>query len=237
VSFHTSFPEDRCVRLLFKNLGKRMPESVVLELESLNVRVQGVMQLRSGPRDQDPTKDRLPTPHFISVARGTEVSRVRSLTELCGLRVTVESYVAPKGPLQCKRCQRFGYTQRNCGYAPRYVACGGCHLSSERPATREQPQCCSCGGEHIANYRGCMKWKEAWAALAKRAPAQGQRSTATGKCAAPKARRTEPSGEQRDLDEGWSHVVRGERSISAATPSPCPKTQFSSSQMGLSSRM
>ena len=37
-----------------------MPESVVRgKLESLNFRVQGVMQLRSGGRDQDATKDRL----------------------------------------------------------------------------------------------------------------------------------------------------------------------------------
>jgi hypothetical protein len=45
------------------------------------------------------------------------VSKVRSLTELCSLRVS-ESYMAPKGPLQCKRCHRFGHTQRKCGYAP-----------------------------------------------------------------------------------------------------------------------
>jgi hypothetical protein len=67
VSFHTyTLPEDRCVRLLVKNLGWGMPESVVREeLESLNLRVQGVMQLRSGRRDQDPAKDRPPTPHFV----------------------------------------------------------------------------------------------------------------------------------------------------------------------------
>ena len=97
VSFHNfTLPEDRCVRLLVKNLGRGMPESVVGgELESLNIRVQGVTQLRSGRRDQDPTKDRPPTPHFIvSVARGPEVSKMRSLTELCGLRVSVERYVA-----------------------------------------------------------------------------------------------------------------------------------------------
>jgi len=147
VSFHIfSLPEDRCVRLLLKNLGKGMPESAVREeLESLNILVQEVMQLRSGRRDQDPAKDRPPTPHFIvSVARGPEVTRVRSLTELCGLRVTVETYVAPKCPLQCKRCQRFGHTQRNCGYAPRCVACGGSHLSGDCPAPRGQPRCCSC---------------------------------------------------------------------------------------------
>ena len=125
MSFHTySLPEDRCVRLVVKNLGKRMPESAVLEeLRSMDIRVQVVMQLRSGRRDQDPAKDRPPTRHFIvSVARGPEVSKVRSITELCGLRVSVETYVAPKGPLQCKRCQRFGHTQRNCGHAPRCVA-------------------------------------------------------------------------------------------------------------------
>jgi hypothetical protein len=131
-SFHTfTLPEDRCVGLLVKNLGRGMPESVVREeLETLNIRVQGVMQLRSGHRDQHPAKDRPPTPHFIiSVACGPEVSKVLSLTELCGLRVSVESYVTPKGPLQLKRCQRFGQTKRNCGYAPRCVAYGGSHLS------------------------------------------------------------------------------------------------------------
>ena len=64
VSFHTfTLPEDRCARLLVKNLGRGMPESVVRkELETLGIHVQGVTQLRSGRRDQDPTKNRPPTP-------------------------------------------------------------------------------------------------------------------------------------------------------------------------------
>jgi hypothetical protein len=68
VSFHTfTLPEDRCVRLLVKKLRRGMPESVVREeLESLNIRVQGVMQLRSDRRDQDPAKDRPPTPTSLS---------------------------------------------------------------------------------------------------------------------------------------------------------------------------
>jgi hypothetical protein len=100
------------VRLLVKNLSSGRPESVVREeLESLNIRVQGVMQLRSRSRDQDPAKGRLATSQFcVSVAREPELSKVRSLTELCGLRVSVELYVAPNCPLQCKRCQRFGHT-------------------------------------------------------------------------------------------------------------------------------
>jgi len=65
VSFHTfTLPEREGVaRLLVQNLGRGMPESVVREeLETLGIHVQGVKQLRSGRRDQDPTKDRPPTP-------------------------------------------------------------------------------------------------------------------------------------------------------------------------------
>ena len=103
VTFHTySVPEDRCVRLLIKNLGRRMPESVLLEeLKSLDIHVQGVMQLQSGRRDQDPAKERPPTTHFIvSVTRRPEVTRVRALTEFCGIRVSVATFVALKGPVQ-----------------------------------------------------------------------------------------------------------------------------------------
>jgi len=78
VSFHTfTLPEDRCVRLLVKKtLGRGTPESVVREkMESLNIRVQGVTQLRSSRRDQDPTKDRPPNPTSLYPWR--EVPRCR----------------------------------------------------------------------------------------------------------------------------------------------------------------
>jgi hypothetical protein len=176
-------------------------------------------------------KTALTTPHFIVlVVRGPEVSKVRSLTELSGLRVSVESYVATKGPLQCKRCQGFGHMQRNCGYAPRCVACGGSHLSGGCCTPREQPQCCGCGGNHTANYRVRAKWKEAKAALAKLAPERPRKSAATGQHAAPKAQRVWPSAEQMDLGEGWNQVVRGGRVVKATTtpipnPSPHPVTK------------
>jgi hypothetical protein len=99
VSFHTfSLLEDRCVRLLLKNVGKRLAEEEIKEeLETLSIRVQAVMHLLSKPGDQDPEKYSPLTPHFVvSVERGPDVSKVRSLTEICGLRVQVETYVAPK---------------------------------------------------------------------------------------------------------------------------------------------
>ena len=71
VSFQTfTLPEDRCVRLLVKNLGRGMAESVVREeMEALDIHLQAVMQLRSGRRAP-------------AVAQGPEVSKVRSITEI-----------------------------------------------------------------------------------------------------------------------------------------------------------
>jgi hypothetical protein len=146
VSFHTfSLPEDRCVRMLLKNLGKRMPEAETKgELEALPIHMQAVMQHRSRRRVQDVEKNRPLTPHFIvSVARGPDIAKVRSLKELCGLRVQVETYNAPKGPLRCKRCQRFGHTQRNCGYASRCVACGNAYPSGKCVTPKQHLKCCS----------------------------------------------------------------------------------------------
>ena len=71
VSFHTfTLPEAHCARFLVKSLGRGIPETVVRdELDSLNIRVQGVTQLRSGPRQGSPS-----LLHFIiSVTRGLEV--------------------------------------------------------------------------------------------------------------------------------------------------------------------
>jgi hypothetical protein len=62
-----TLPEDLCVGHLLKNLGSGMHKCFVREeLESLNIRVQGVMQVRYGRRDQDPPKDRPHTPTSLS---------------------------------------------------------------------------------------------------------------------------------------------------------------------------
>jgi hypothetical protein len=197
VSFHTfSLPEYRCVCLLLKNLGKRKPEAEIKEeLEALRIHVQAVMQLRSRRRDQDVEKDRPLTPPFIvSSTRDPDVAKVRSLTELCGLRVKVETHNAPKGPLQCKRCLGFGHTQRNCGYAPRCVACRDAHPSGKCATPKQQLKCCSCGGNHTANYRGCSKWKEAKEAAAKRAQMErGRRDGVSTRLHAPKSAPSMPT--------------------------------------------
>jgi len=164
-----------------------------------------------------PPSTTLPPPlHFVSGARTRGVQGAITHRTLRP-EVSVESYLAPKGPLQCKRSQSFG---RNCGYAHRCVACGGSHLSGGCSTPRDQPVCCGCGGNNTANYRGCVKWKEARSALAKQAPERSRRSVATSQPAAPKALRAGPSAEQRNLGEGWNHVVQGGHVVKATTNPP-----------------
>ena len=94
VSFHNlTLPEGLLCAASGEKPWQGMPESVVREeLESLDIRVQGVTQLHSGRCEQDLAKDRPHNPHFIVyVVRGPEMSKVRSITELCSLGVSMES--------------------------------------------------------------------------------------------------------------------------------------------------
>ena len=162
-------------------------------------------------------KDRPPIPHFMaSVVWGSEVSKVRSLTELCVLRVSVETYVASKGWLQCKICQHFRRMQRIYGFAPGCVACGGSHFSGGCSTPREQPKCCGCMRNDTAKYWGCIKRNEVKAALANQAPEHGRKSGATGYLDASKAQRARPFAEHMDLGERWNRRPR--RALSRQLP-------------------
>ena len=205
MSFHTfTLPEDRCARLLVKNLGRGMPESVVREeLETLGIHVHGLTLLRSGRRDQDPPRTALPPP-----------------TSLYQGRVA----------LRCPRCAHSPNSAAcECRWSRTWLQRALCNASaasasdtrSETAVTRlgvsrvGAPTCLAgaqprgCGGNHTAKYSGCVKWKEAKTALAKQAPQRAPKNAATGYPAAPKAQQAGPSAEQLALGEGWSHVVRG----------------------------
>lgn len=213
--FHTfTPPADRSVRLLVKNLGRTMPiDDIMEELQSSGIEGVAVTQLRSSRRDQDPAKDRQPTPHFIvTVARGPMVAKLRALEVLCGLTVKVETYNAPKGPLQCKHCQRFGHTRRNCGHSPRCVACGEEHASGTCKTPREDIRCCNCKESHTANYKGCPRYKDA----------KTTRKTGPTR-KAPKASRKpapRPSPEQEALGPEWSHVTKGGKVLKPSATGP-----------------
>ena len=175
VVFHTyTPPRERSVRLLIKHLGRNMPlEDVVEELLACGIEGASVTQLRSNHRDADSSRDRPLTPHFlVTIGRGPMVQKLRSVEVLCDLTVKVETYNTPKGPLQCRQCQRFGHTKRKCGHTPRCVACGAEHASGSCVTGKDEVRCCNCAENHTANYRGCRRFKEARQQLSQRGPAK-----------------------------------------------------------------
>ena len=64
-----------------------MPERIVREeLEALGIRVQRAMQLRSGRRDQNVSKEQTPTPHFVGVG-GERARHPESAISILTLRL------------------------------------------------------------------------------------------------------------------------------------------------------
>lgn len=77
---------------------------------------------------------------------------------------------------QCFNCQRPGHSSINCGYQYRCVACGSSEHGPKQcprkaavpemevdgvtPKPKEKPKCCNCGGEHTANFRQCIVYKD-----------------------------------------------------------------------------
>jgi hypothetical protein len=147
VSFQTfTLPVDRCVRLLVKNLGRVMPESVVREeLELLDScpgsHAAPIWASRSAPREGPPSH----TSHYRvggESARGVKVACTYLTLWVASVGGNVR---VSKRPVAMQALPGFRHTQRNCGYAPRCVACGSSHLSGRCSTPREQPHCCGCG--------------------------------------------------------------------------------------------
>ena len=74
--------------------------------------------------------------------------------------VKIEPPFIKKEIIQCKRCQRYGHTQKYCNHNYRCVKCAGLHATSQCTKTAETPaKCILCQGEHPANYKGCTVYK------------------------------------------------------------------------------
>jgi hypothetical protein len=165
-----SLPEDRCVDLLLKNLGKGMPEADVREeLEALHIHVQTVMQLRSRRRVKYVEKDSPLTTNFtLPVAGGPNVAKVCSPTDCCCLRVKVEMYNAPKGLCNANSVSALGTlgvtvaTHLGAWHVGTPTHQGNVSTQSSRLSAAAKV------GNHTTNYRGCSKWKEDKAAATKR---------------------------------------------------------------------
>ncbi|XP_035205487.1 uncharacterized protein LOC118180516, partial [Stegodyphus dumicola] len=68
----------------------------------------------------------------------------------------VERYNQKKRPIQCYRCQEWGYSQHLCTNPERCCKCANSHRSKECPLRQDEaPTCIYCRENHVNSYRGC----------------------------------------------------------------------------------
>jgi len=107
-------------------------------------------------------KEKIPLNMFMLTFDNSEdIDKVYKITNILGCKVEIQPIRGSKLIPQCKKCQKFGHTQKFCAKELRCVKCAGKHLTRECQKTENQnPKCVNCGEGHPANYRGCIVAKE-----------------------------------------------------------------------------
>ena len=97
---------------------------------------------------------------FIDMKQKSNNKEIYNPNRLMNSIVKIEPLFVKKEIVQCKRCQRYGHTQKYCNHNFRCVKCAGSHPTDQCTKSPETPaKCIHCQGEHPANYKGCLAYK------------------------------------------------------------------------------
>ncbi|KAG8239611.1 hypothetical protein J437_LFUL019310 [Ladona fulva] len=87
--------------------------------------------------------------------------RFLQLSYVCGFKIRIEKFKAPKGSPQCHRYQPFGHVDKACHMPAKCVKCDLGNFTRECVKPNAEPAvCANCGGKHPANYRGCPVYQK-----------------------------------------------------------------------------
>jgi len=155
--YHTyQLQQDKPVRVVIRNLHPSTPTSLIKsELEFRQFEVRNITNVL-----HKTNKHPLPL-FFVDLEPCSQSNDIYKLTSLLHTKIKVEEPFKAKTISQCLNCQNYGHTKTYCGYPPRCVRCGACHLSSACPNPRDTPPTCAlCHGSHPASYKGCAVYKD-----------------------------------------------------------------------------
>ncbi|XP_063244450.1 uncharacterized protein LOC134543534 [Bacillus rossius redtenbacheri] len=98
----------------------------------------------------------------IEVPQSCPTETIQALQEFAGMKIRVDDYRRPSGPVQCSNCQRFTHVGKGCAANVVCRWCSGPHKATECPngGNPEHKKCALCEGKHCANYRGCSEYKK-----------------------------------------------------------------------------
>ena len=97
---------------------------------------------------------------FIDLKQKHNNKEIYNISRLMNAIVKFEPPLIKKEIVQCKRCQRYGHTQKYCNHTFRCVKCARTHPTDQCSKSPETPaKCIHCQGDHTANYKGCSAYK------------------------------------------------------------------------------
>lgn len=156
--FHTyKLKGERPFNVVVKGLHQSSsPEDIKIELESLGFDILNVSNVKHRL-----TKKPLPM-FYVNMKQNANNKDIYKIEHLLYTKILVEPPRKKREIPQCHKCQRYGHTYKMCNHNPRCVKCAGPHSTSEcaRKEKSKDVKCVLCEGNHPANYKGCMIYKE-----------------------------------------------------------------------------
>lgn len=155
--YHTfQFQSDKSLRAVIKNIHHTTePTEIASALEEIGFTVRQVTNIK-----HQKTKISLPL-FFVDLAPEIISKEIFNITSLLNTKIKVEEPHKRREIPQCLNCQTYGHTKSYCSYSPRCVKCSGTHPTATCTKSPDLPaKCALCNGEHPANYKGCIVYKE-----------------------------------------------------------------------------
>lgn len=155
--YHTyQSQSDKSLRVVIKNIHHTTePTEITSALEEIGFTVRQVTNIK-----HQKTKISLPL-FFVDLAPEIISKEIFNITSLLNTKIKVEEPHKRREIPQCQNCQSYGHTRSYCSYSPRCVKCGGTHPTTACTKSSDLPaKCALCNGEHPANYKGCIVYKE-----------------------------------------------------------------------------
>ena len=155
-NFHTyQLKQERPFRVVLRNIHHSVDlDELKFELQNLGHEVTNISNIKHRI-----SKNPLSL-FFIDLKQKGNNKEIYNVNRLMNSIVKFEPPLVKKEIVQCKRCQRYGHTQKYCNHNFRCVKLAGSHPTDQCAKSPETPaKCIHCQGEHPANYKGCSAYK------------------------------------------------------------------------------
>jgi len=153
----------RPIRVMLRDLHPSCDvKDITEELREREFKIISVVQKlkKITRRNEEPTYIRLPL-YILTFEHTEDINKIYNIKHVNHMKIKIEAIKTNKLIAQCKKCQRYGHTQKFCNRPPNCVKCAGNHPTTECSKPRNSPpKCANCNEAHPANYRGCIVAKE-----------------------------------------------------------------------------